>query len=326
VGGLARLTVAAAALVAHPTAMAASDARDFPMKPVRVLVGSTPGGAADTIVRTVTLALTDLWGSTALVDNRAGAGGGIANETVARAAPDGYTLLHCTIGSHAIAPALKKLTYDHIRDFAPISMIGSVPNVLVVHPSMPAKTMREFIAHAKANPGKVSFGTSGIGVSPHLSIELLKSMAGIDIVHVPYKGAAIALSDVMGGQIPAASATLPGAPLAAIRSGRLRALGVTTAKRNKQAPDVPTFAEGGVPGFDVSSWHGFCAPAGLPKPILAKLNADMIKVLNSPQLRQRLEDQGFEVTPTSPEQFMAHIRSESVRWEKIIRSAGLKQE
>ena len=185
------------------------------------------------------------------------------------------------------------------------------------------KNVGEFVAYARANPGKLSYGSSGVGASPHLSIELLKSMTGIDIVHVPYKGAAPALADVMGGQMPASVGNLPGGPLAAIKSGRVRGIGVTSAKRNPRAPDVPTFAEAGVPGYDVSSWYGICAPAGLPKAVLAKFNAGLVKVLSSPDLQQRMGDQGIDVTPSTPEQFLAHVKAETAKWAKVVKEAGL---
>lgn len=322
----ARCAALTLALALPSIAPAQDQARDFPSKPIRLIVGYAAGGGADITARLIAEALQSVWGSPVVVVNQAGGTGNIATEAVARAEPDGYTLLHCTIASHAITPASKKLKYDHIRDFAPVSMIGSVPNVLVVHPSMPAKSLREFIAYAKANPGKLSYGSNGVGGSPHLSMELLKSLTGIDIVHVPYKGGASALNDLIGGQIPAASVTLAGAPVTAIESGKVRALGVTSARRNKHAASIPTFAEGGVSGYDVSSWHGICAPAAVPKPIIAKLNAGLVKVLNSPQLVQRLEEQGFEVTPGTPEQFGAHIQSETIKWQKVIREAGIQPE
>ena len=304
--------------------VAGAHAQQYPAKPVRVMVGYVPGGGVDLAARLVAGALADLWGSGVIVDNRPGAAGGVATEITAKATPDGYTLMLCQIASHAITPArFKNLPYDHIRDFAFPSMVGLTPNVFVAHPAQPMKNLTEFIAYARANPGKVYFGSSGVGASPHLSIELLKMMAGIDIVHVPYKGAAAALADVMGGQIATSVGNLPGGLLSAVRSGRVRALGITTAKRSPQVPDVPTFAEQGVPGYDVSSWYGICTQAAVPKRILAKLNADLNKVLNSPDLRQRMEDQGIEVTPSTPEQFLAHVKAETARWTKVVREAGL---
>jgi tripartite-type tricarboxylate transporter receptor subunit TctC len=311
-----------AALALSAAAQAAEGRDGYPSKPVRILVGYAPGGGVDVTARFVAAALGELWGTSAIVDNRAGAAGGVATELTAKANPDGYTLLFCTIASHAITPArTRNLPYDHIRDVPGISMIGKTPNVLMVYPGMPAKSLREFIEMAKASPGKITFGSSGVGASPHLSIELLKSMTGINIVHVPYKGAAPALTDVMGGQIPASVGNLPGGPLAAIKANRVRALGVTTAKRNRQAPDVPTFQEGGVAGYDVSSWYGICGPK-LPRRLAARLNADLVKVLNGP-LKAKLEEQGIEVTPTSPEEFLAYIKAETATWAKVVKEAGL---
>jgi tripartite-type tricarboxylate transporter receptor subunit TctC len=298
-------------------------AQQFPNKPIRLVVGYAPGGGTDLASRFVASALSELWNTTVLVDNRTGAGGAIGTEITVRAAPDGYTVMLCTIGSHAITPARMKLPYDHIKDFDFISLIGGTPNVLLAHPSQPFKNVGDVVAHAKANPGKLSYGSSGVGASPHLSIELLKSMTGIDIVHVPYKGAAPALADVMGGQMPLSVGNLPGGPLAAIKSGRLRGVGITTAKRNPRAPDVPTFAEGGVAGYDVASWYGICAPKGLPPAVLAKFNTGLVKVLSAPDMQQRLGDQGIDVTPSSPAEFIAFVKTETVKWAKVVKDAGL---
>lgn len=311
---------AAAASMAH--------AQGYPSKPVRILVGYAPGGGVDTTARIVGGALGELWGNTVIIENRPGAAGGVATEVAAKAPPDGYTLILCTIASHGITPArfAGKLSYDPLGDFAFPSMIGGVPNVFMVHPSMPAKNLKQFIAYAKAHPGKVNFGSSGVGASPHMSIELLKTMTGINIVHVPYKGAAIALADVMSGHIESSVGNLAGGPLAAIRAGRLRALGVTSGKRNPQAPDVPTFAEAGVPGFDVTGWYGICTQSKVPQPILTKLNQDLNKVLNGAALRKRLEDQGVEMRPSTPEQFVEHVKKEIAKWTQVVRDANLPGE
>ena len=304
-------------------AMQASAQTAYPTKPIRLVVGYTPGGGTDLASRYVAGALSDLWGATVLVDNRPGAGGAVGTEITVKAAPDGYTIMLCTIGSHAITPARTKLPYDHIKDFSFLSLVGSTPNLFMAHPAQPFKNVGDVIAFAKANPGKLSFGTSGVGASPHLSIELLKSMTGINIVHVPYKGAAPALADVIGGQIPLSVGNLPGGPLAAVKSGRLRGVGVTTVKRSPRAPEVPTFAEGGVPGYDVSSWYGICAPAGLPKLVHAKLNAGLVRVLGSSDLAQRMEDQGIDVKPSTPEEFAAFVKTETAKWAKVVKEAGL---
>jgi tripartite-type tricarboxylate transporter receptor subunit TctC len=297
---------------------------DYPNKPVRMIVGYTPGGGTDLAARYVAAALSELWGATVLVDNRPGAGGAVGTEIVAKSAPDGYTIMLCTIGSHGITPARIQLPYDHIKDFSFLSLIGSTPNLFMAHPSQPFKNVGDVVAYAKANPGKLSFGSSGVGASPHLSIELLKSMTGINIVHVPYKGAAPALADVIGGQIPLSVGNLPGGPLAAVKSGRVTGVGVTSAKRSPRAPEVPTFAESGVPGYDVSSWYGICAPSGLPRPVHAKLNSGLVKVLSSPDMKGRLEDQGIDVMSSTSEAFVAFVKIETAKWAKVVKEAGLK--
>jgi tripartite-type tricarboxylate transporter receptor subunit TctC len=305
----------------------AAFSQNYPTKPVRIIVGYAPGGGVDTTARMVGQALGEVWGTTVVVDNRPGAAGNVGTELTAKAPPDGYTLVLCNIATHGITPARfgKKLTFDPIRDFAFTSMIGGVPNLFMVHPSFPAKTLKQYIGYAKANPGKVNFGSSGVGASPHLSIELLKVMTGINIIHVPYKGASVALSDVMSGHIESSVGNLAGAPLAAVKSGRVRALGVTSAQRNHKLPDVPTFAEGGVPGYEVTGWYGICTQSKVPQPILNKINADLHKVLAGP-LKARLEDQGITVRPTSPEEFVAHVKKEIAKWTKVVAAANLPGE
>ncbi|HKA41077.1 MAG TPA: tripartite tricarboxylate transporter substrate binding protein [Burkholderiales bacterium] len=298
----------------------------FPSKALRMFVGYPPGGGVDVAARLVSAALSDYWGVPIVVENRPGGTGSVATETVVRSPRDGYTAMLCQIASHAITPARNKLAYDHIRDFAFISMVGTLPNVFVVHPSLPAKNLREFIALAKARPGKINFASSGVGASPHLSIELFRIETGINIVHVPYKGAGQAVPEVMGGQIESYVGNLVGASLAAIKSGRVRALGVTSAKRNKQVPDVPTFDEAGVPGFDVSSWYGICTPGPLPKAVHAKFNGDLVQLLEKPVLKSKLEEQGIDVTPSTPEQFAEHVRKETARWTKVVRTLSLGPE
>ena len=312
--------VAATALAQTPAGPA------FPVKPLRMFVGFPPGGGVDVAARLVSSALNEYWGVPVVVDNRSGGTGAVATEIVAKSPRDGYTALLCQIASHGITPARNRLPYDHIRDFAFISMIGTLPNVFVVHPSMPAKSLREFLGMAKAQPGKINYSSSGVGASPHLSIELLKLETGVNIVHVPYKGAAQALPEVIGGQIESYVGNLVGAALTGIKSGRLRALGVTSAKRNKQVPQVPTFDEAGVPGFDVSSWYGICTSGPLPPAVHAKFNTDLVYLLEKTALKGRLEDQGIDVTPSTPEQFVAHVRSETARWAKVVKAANLGPE
>ena len=312
-------------MVAGASAVSAQEAvKNFPNRPARIIVGFAPGGGVDMAARLVGQALGDLWGSNVVIENRPGAAGNIGTELTAKAAPDGYTMMLCQIASHAITPArYKNLTYNHITDFSFLSRVGGIPNVLVAHPSLPARTLQEFIAHAKANPGKLTYGSSGVGGSPHLSIEWLKMLTGINIVHVPYKGAALALADVMGGQIPLSTGNLPGGLLSAIKAGRVRALGVTSATRNAKVPDVPTFAESGIKGYDVSSWYGICAPK-LPRPLEARINADLVKVLSAGTLRNRLDEQGVEVISSTPEEFVAFVRAETAKWARVVQEAKLQ--
>jgi tripartite-type tricarboxylate transporter receptor subunit TctC len=303
-------------------------AQQYPTKPVRIMVGYTPGGGVDTTARLIAQALTELWGAQVFVENRPGASGNIATEITAKAAPDGHTLVLCNIGSHAITPARfrARLTYDPIADFAFPAMIGGVPNVFMVHPSMPARSLREYIAYARAHPGKINFGSSGVGGSPHLSIELLKTLTGINIVHVPYKGAAAALADVMSGHMESSVGNLAGGPLAAIKARRVRPLGVTSAKRNAQVPDVPTFAEHGVKDYDVTGWYGLCTQSKVPQAIITRINTDLNKLLAGGTLRKRLEDQGITLTPGTPEAFAAHVKAEQEKWTKVVRDAKLPGE
>ncbi|MGW8183965.1 MAG: Bug family tripartite tricarboxylate transporter substrate binding protein [Burkholderiales bacterium] len=306
---------------------AAVTAQSYPTKAVRIMVGYSPGGGVDTTARIVAAALAERWHATVIVENRPGASGNIATEYTAKAAPDGYTLVLCNIGSHGVTPARfrKTLTYDPVADFAFPAMIGGVPNVFMVHPSMPMKTLGEYIRYAKAHPGKLNFGSSGVGSSPHLSIELFKMMTGINIVHVPYKGASAALADVMSGHMESSVGNLAGAPLSAIKAGRVRALAVTSAKRNAQVPQVPTFAESGVPGYDVTGWYGLCTQARVPAAVLTKINTDVNNLLAPGMpLRKRLEVQGITVTPRTQAEFKAHVESEIVRWTKVVHEAKLE--
>jgi tripartite-type tricarboxylate transporter receptor subunit TctC len=302
-------------------------AQTYPSKPVRIMVGYSPGGGVDTTARIVAGALTELWGMQVLVENRPGAAGSIATELTAKATPDGSTLVLCNIGSHGVTPARfsKRLTFDPIADFAFPAKIGGVPNVFMVHPSLPMKSLKQYIAYARANPGKLNFGSSGVGGSPHMSIELLKTITGINIVHVPYKGAAAALTDVISGHMESSVGNLAGGPLGAIKAGRVRALAVTSVKRNIQVPDVPTFQEQGVADYDVTGWYGLCTQAKVPNAIITKINTDMGKLLASgAPLRKRLEDQGIAVDPATPEQFAAHVKSEIAKWTKVVRDAKLE--
>ena len=309
------------------TVAAPAFAQGYPAKPVRIMVGYTPGGGVDTTARIAAQSMTEAWGSQVIVENRPGAAGNIATELTARAAPDGYTLVLCNIGSHGVTPARfgSKLTYDPIADFAFPARFGGVPNVLMVHPSVPMKNLREFIAYAKKHPGKLSFGSSGVGASPHMSIELMKSITGIDIVHVPYKGASAALADVLSGNLEASVGNFAGAPLNAIRSGRLRALGITSGVRSTQMPDIPTFREQGIEGFDVTGWYGLCTQAKVPSEIITRINTDVNRMLGTGQaLRKRLEDQGIDIAPATPAEFAAMVRQEIAKWTKVVRETKLE--
>lgn len=321
-----RVQTVAAALALAAVA-ASTQAQNYPTRAVRIVVGYPPGGGVDVAARTVAQGLSEVWGTqNAIIDNRPGAAGGIGTEVTAAAPPDRYTLMLCQIASHAITPArARKLPYDHIKDFAFVSMVGTTHNIIVTHPSMAMKNLRDVIAYARKNPGKLNYGSSGVGASPNLSVELLKLEAKIDIVHVPYKGAAIAMADVIGGQLELMTGNLPG-PLPQVKAGKLRGLAVTSAERNSRLPDVPSVAEQGVPGFDVSSWYGICTQAGVPKPIFDKLRADLLKALNSPETRKRLGDQGVDVKISTPEEFVAHVRAETVRWAKVVREAKIPPE
>lgn len=314
----------AAALVAGMAACATVQAQSYPARPVRIMVGYAPGGGVDVAARIVAQGLTEVWGNqTALVDNRPGAAGAIATELTAKAAPDGYTLMLCQVASHAITPArVKKPTYDHLKDFSFVSMVGTTPNVIVTHPSMAMKGLKDVIAYAKKNPGKLNYGSSGVGASPNLSMELFKLEAGINIQHVPYKGAALAMADVISGHMELMVGNLPG-PYPMILAGKVRGLAVTSAQRNPRVPDIPTVAEQGVPGFDVSSWYGICGQSAMPKPVFDKLRADLLKALDQPDVRKRLTDQGVDVKTSTPEEFIAHVKAETTRWARVVREANI---
>src|SRR5689334_17034409 len=261
-------------------------AQTYPAKPVRVIVPFAAGGVADIQSRIVAAKLSELWRTSVVVDNRPGAGGNIAAAIAARAVADGYTLLTCNFATHGLNPGVyRKLGYDPLGDFTAVAMIGTAPSLLAVHPSVPAKSVGDLLAYAKANPGKLTMGSSAGGTSQYLSIELLKLITGVSLIYVPYKGGGPALTDLLGGQVQSIVAALPTA-INFLASGRIRALGVTSIARSPQAPDVPTIAESGVPGFDVVGWNGLCAPVGLPKSVLTRISSETFKALNSPDTRQ----------------------------------------
>ncbi len=298
-------------------------AQSFPAKPVRYIVPFPAAASPDIVARLLTERLGRVWNQQVVVDNRSGAGGTLGAAFAAKAPADGYTLFQCNIASSAIAESLyAKVPYNSARDFAAITRIGTTPNVLVVHPSLPVRTVAAFIDYARAHPGRLSYGTSAAGTSSQLSMELLKLTAKINVVHVAYKGAPQALTDTVGGQIPASVQTAP-AVIPTIQSGRVRALAVTSARRITQMPDVPTLNETALPGFEAQSWYGVCTPTGTPAPILDKIHTDFTAVLRAPELQQRFGDLVVEPAPTSRDEFAQFIRSESARWAKVIKEAGV---
>ena len=306
-------------------AQRSNDAANYPLKPVRLVLGPAAGGPTDGVARRLGARLSEMWGQPVVIDNRPGAGNTIATTAAARANPDGYTLLLCPL-SDAIAPAVfESLRYDFLRDIMGISKIGTTANVFVVHPGLPVKSVREFIAHARAHPGKLNYGAQGISQAGYLSMEWLRRMAGgIDIVYVPYKGASILSVDLLAGRIQAQITNLP-SHLSNIQSGKLRALAVTTPQRNWRLPEVPAIAET-LPGFDVTTWYGVCAPAGIPKPIVRRINADIVKALNTAELASRLEQYGVDTEPTTSEQFQSLLRAETMKWRGVVNSIGIARQ
>jgi tripartite-type tricarboxylate transporter receptor subunit TctC len=298
-------------------------AQEYPTRPIRYIVPQAPGGSSDTLARMIAQRVGDGLGQTLVVDNRPGATGIIGAEVVAKANPDGYTLLQAAT-SHATNPAMNaKLPYDSLRDFAPISLLSQQPNIWIVHPSLPVKNMKELIAHVKARPGQLNFGSSGTGGSQHLAGELLKGMTGIDMVHVAYKGSPPALVDLLAGRVPIMSSTMPPV-LPHVRSGKVRALAVTSAKRSPALPDVPTVAESAVPGYEAIAWQGLLARSGTPRPVIARLHREFARVLKQSEIVAKLSEQGYETVASTPEWFAAYIKTEIVKWSKVIKAAGIK--
>lgn len=297
----------------------------YPTKPVRYVVPFPAGTGNDIVGRLITSHLSQLWGQQIIVDNRGGASGSIGAAFVAKAPPDGYTLLHCNIAPNAISLSMiTNIPYGH-KDFAPITRIGMPPNVIAVHPSTPFKTVKEMVSFARANPGKLSYAAGTVGTSPHLTMEWLKLRMKFDIVHVPYRNASQGTGDVISGQLPINITNLPFL-VAPIQSGRLRALGVASAQRVPQLPDVPTMQESGVPDFEVNSWYGVCAPAGTPTALLDKLNADLHAVMRMPDVEQRLTELGMPPAPTTRDEFDKFMRAEIDRWAGVIRDAKIPKQ
>ena len=314
--------LAAALAMAACTAVAFAQAPAYPAKPVRIIVPYPAGGTTDIIARLAAAQLSERLRQPFVVENRAGASGAIGSVAVAQAAADGYTLVMGTASSHGINSALQKnLPYDAVKDFAPVTVVASTPNIIVVHPSVPARTLGELLALAKARPGQINFGSTSPGGSPYMSAELLKMMAGVDMTHVPYKGASPMLTDLMGGQIQAGFDNLP-STIAFVRSGKLRALAVTTPQRWPGAADIPTVAES-VPGYEVSGWFGLLAPAGTPAAIVQQLNKAINLALQQPDVAEKLRSEGGEVLGGSTEKFDQLLRAELPRWAKTVKASGV---
>jgi tripartite-type tricarboxylate transporter receptor subunit TctC len=312
-------------ILALACAMGSASAAEYPSRTIRYVVGQAPGGSSDTLARIVTQKLAEALGQQVVVDNRPGATGNIGAEAVARAAPDGYTLLQVAT-SHATNPALmSRMPFDPIRDFTPVVLLSEAPNLWLAHPSLPARSVRELIALAKTRPGQINFASSGTGSSQHLAGELLKSMTGIDMVHIPYKGSPPALIDVIGGRVVLMCSTLAPA-MPHVKTGKVRAYGVTGARRSAAAPDIPTIAESGVPGYEATAWQGVLAPARTPAEAVDRLNAELVRVLARPDVSRQLAEQGYEQVGGTPERFAAFIKSEIVKWSKVIKAAGLRIE
>ncbi|MFC5520376.1 Bug family tripartite tricarboxylate transporter substrate binding protein [Polaromonas jejuensis] len=319
---LRSLTAAVALGAGLLAAMPAAAQAAYPSKPITVIVPFSAGGTTDILARIVGQALTAELGQSVIIDNRAGAGGNIGGQAAARSPADGYTLFMGTVGTHAINAALyKKMPFDPIKDFTPLTRVANVPNLLVANPAQPFKTVKELIAYAKAHPGQLNFGSSGNGSSIHLSGELFKTMAKVDMQHVPYKGSAPAVTDLLGNQIAIMFDNMPSA-IQHVRSGKLRPIAVTTAKRSPELPNVPTIAEAGVPGYEATSWFGLFAPAGTPPAVVSKLNSAIVKVLAKADVKKKINEQGAEVYSETPEQFSAFIQKESLKWGKVVHESG----
>lgn len=318
----ASLSFAAAVLVGIAGGACAQSA--YPSKPIHLVVPFSSGGPSDVLARAIGQKLGESLRLPVVIENRTGAGGNIGSDYVAKAPPDGYTLILGTVGTHSINAGLySKLPFDTLRDFAPVALVASATIVMVAHPSVPAKSIRELVTLAKSTPGQLNFASPGSGTPQHLSAELFKTTAGVELTHIPYKGAAPALTDLLGGQVSLGFVSIPAA-LPHVKAGKLRALGVTATKRSAVAPEVPTIAESGLPGYEVENWYGVLAPAGTPGEIIKKLNAEIIKVLERPDVRESLNTQGFDVLQSTPEQFAAFMKTELVKWAKVVKLSGAK--
>ena len=305
------------------TSANASLAQSYPDKPIRIVVTFPAGGPTDAVARPISQSLSSTWGQPVIIDNRGGAGGIVGTEIVAHSAPDGYNLLIGTAGGMSINPSLHaKLSYDPFKDFAPISMLVINPQILVMHPALAASNVRELVALAKSKPGQLNFASSGTGTATHLGLELFKAATGINVVHVPYKGGAPALTDLIAGQVQLLFISIPSV-MPQVKAGRLKALAVSSARRSLSAPEVPTVAESGYPGFEYVNWNALFAPAATPRAIISKLNTEVVKIMRDPDLAQKLVSQGAEPAPGTPEQLAQYMRVDFDRWRKVIRAAGI---
>lgn len=313
-------------ILAWPFLTAGAHAQqDYPTRPIRIVVPSSPGGGTDILARQIAQKLTERWGQQVIVDNRPGAGQMIGIELVAKAAPDGYTLVMTATPLALNTVLYKKVPYDPVRDFAPISQVAAMPNIIVTHPALPARTIRELIALARSHPGQLVYASSGVGTGPHLSMELFLTMAGVKMGHVPYKGTNPGMIDTMAGQVQVLMSTLL-PPLPHIKTGRLRALGVTSSKRVSSLREVPTIDEAGVPGYEVVGWYGIAAPANTPRDVINKLYSEIANILQSPETRDKLAADGAEPVGSTPEQFAAFIQSEIDKWSRVVKSSGIHVE
>ena len=315
-------TLSPTALITH--AQTTTPAASYPSKPLRYIVAFPAGGTTDLLGRLIGQKLTETWGQPVVIDNRAGAAGTVGSDAAAKSPPDGYTLLGATISSHSINTHIySKMPYHPLKDFAPVTRIATVPNVLVIHPSLPVKNVKDFIALAKTRPGQLRFASAGAGTSQHLSGELFNMMAGVKMTHIPYKGGNFAMTDLIGGQIELAFENAPNC-VPHVQSNRLRAIGVTTLTRARAIPDVPPIAEAGLPGFEVGSWQGLFLPAGVNPAIVNKLNVEVRRILALDDVRNRVVGLGAEVATTTPEQFVEFIRAELAKWEKVVKVSGAR--
>ena len=302
---------------------AAASAQTYPTRPIRLIVAFAPGGSVDLAARLIGQKLTDAWEQQVVIDNRPGAGGNVSAELAARAAPDGYTIYMCSASLVVNASLYRKLAYDPIKDFSPITLLTSLQNVLVAHPSLAATNVKGLITLARKAPGKINYASTGSGSSGHLTMELLKSRVGIDLTHVPYKVIGQATMDLLSGQVSLWFPTIPGA-LPNIKAGKINALAVAGANRSPALPEVPTVAESGVPGFEASSWHALLAPTGTPTAIVHKLNAQLVAIVNAPEVNEQLARHGFEPIGSSPAQLASHLKIELTKWAQVVRASGAR--